>query len=610
MPESTPAPLSVLRAGAPPEDLGPDFAVWAPRPERVRLWTRPAAEPQTEPRVVAMVRDEDGWWDPVAPVELPADRDLDYGYLLDDDPTPRPDPRTRRQPFGVHGVSRTFDATAYDWGDGAWTGRQLAGSVIYEMHVGTFTREGTLDAAIGRLDHLVGLGIDLVELLPVAAFNGPRGWGYDGVDWFCVHEPYGGPAAYQRFVDACHTRGLGVVQDVVYNHWGPSGNYLPLFGPYLDEGTDTPWGTPVNLDGSGSDEVRRYVVDNALMWLRDFHVDGLRIDAVHALSDPGQAVDILEELSSEVDALSAFLGRPLSLVAESDQNNPRLFAPRDAGGFGLTGQWADDFHHAVVANLTGDASGYLGDFGTPQALAHVIGHGFLHDGSYSSFRGRRHGRPLPYGTPGWRLVVCSANHDQIGNRAAGDRLRTRVDERTLALAAVLTLTAPFTPMVFMGEEWGAGTPWAFFTSHPEEDLGRAVTEGRRAEFARMDWDLAAIPDPQAESTFTASVLDWSEPERAPYAAQLALVRDLLVLRRSWPDIGDPRLERTRASVSSEHEQLVLVERGERIVVAINLGQTAVRTGLAGEVLLGTGDVSDDGTGLRLGARSAAVVHRT
>ncbi|SDB98290.1 maltooligosyl trehalose hydrolase [Raineyella antarctica] len=605
-PASLESPLSTVNVSATPDDTRPDFAVWAPRPARVRLWTRPVGGSAADPRVIDMVRAEDGWWEP----DLPAGGELDYGYLLDDDPTPRPDPRTLRQPYGVHGVSRTYDPGAYDWADEAWTGRQLAGSVIYELHVGTFTPEGTLDAAIGRLDHLVDVGVDVVELMPVAAFNGPRGWGYDGVHWYCVHEPYGGPQAYQRFVDACHARGLAVMQDVVYNHWGPSGNYLPLFAPYLDEATDTPWGSPVNLDGPESDEVRRYVIDNARTWLRDFHVDGLRIDAVHALSDPGQALDILEELASEVDALSAFLGRPLALVAESDQNNPRLFVPREAGGYGLSGQWADDFHHAVVANLTGEVAGYYADFADPDALAYVLAHGFLHDGTFSTFRGRRHGRPLPPQTPGWRLVVCADNHDQIGNRAAGDRLRSRLDERGLALAAVLTLTSPFTPMIFMGEEWGASTPWAFFTSHPEEDLARAVTEGRRAEFARMDWDHGQIPDPQVPQTFEASVLDWSEPGRGPYAEQLELVRNLLLLRRSWPDLGDPRLERTQAYVAPQDEHLVVMERGERIIVAVNLGERTVDTGLAGELLLGTGEVSQGPDGVRLGSRSAVVLQRS
>lgn len=612
MPEavSTPSAPVDLQVGSPLPDDRPDFAVWAPRPDRLRLWTRPAARPDDAPRVTEMVRGADDWWDPAEEVDLPPDGDLDYGYLLDDDPAPRPDPRSRRQPNGVHAPSRTYDPSAYAWTDDAWTGRQLAGAVIYEMHVGTFTAEGTLTAAIDRLDHLVDLGIGIVELMPVAAFNGPRGWGYDGVDWYCVHEPYGGPQAYQQFVDACHARGLAVMQDVVYNHWGPSGNYLSLFGPYADEGADTPWGHPVNLDGPRSDEVRRYVIDNALMWLREYHVDGLRIDAVHTLSDPGQAVDILEELSTEVDALSAFLGRPLSLVAESDQNNPRLFTPREAGGYGLAGQWADDFHHAVIANLTGENSGYYADFDHPEVLARAFSHGFVHDGTVSTFRQRRHGRPLPPGTPGWRLVVCSDNHDQIGNRAAGDRLRERVDARTLALAAVLTLTAPYTPMVFMGEEWGASTPWPYFTSHPEPDLGRSVTEGRRAEFARMAWDSATVPDPQAPTTFTSAILDWSELDREPYASQLAVVRRLIALRRAYPDLGDPRLDRTRARVDAGNGNLLVVERGERILIAVNLGHEPVDAPVEGTLLLGTGEVVDGPDGIRLGERSAVVLDRS
>lgn len=571
-----------------PSGLSAPFAVWAPRPEKVRLWTRPAATPDAEPVVIDMVRCPDEWWEPAVEVELPADGELDYGYLLDDDPTPRPDPRSLRQPYGVHGPSRTYDPSAYAWQDTTWTGRQLAGSIIYEMHVGTFTPEGTLHAAIDRLDHLVDLGIDTIEVMPVASFNGPHGWGYDGVAWFSVHEEYGGPQAYQAFVDACHVRGLAVIQDVVYNHFGPSGNYLPLFGPYLYEGQDTPWGTPVNLDGPDSDEVADYVVDNMRFWLRDYHVDGLRLDAVHALTDPGRAIDIMERMSVEAEVLSTFVGRPLSLVAESDLNNPRLINPRIAGGYGLAGQWSDDFHHAVVATLTDDSSGYLVDFNSPHVVAKVMEDGFVHDGTYSTFRGRSHGRPLDPATATWRLVVCSANHDQIGNRAAGDRLRTRIDQRSLELAAVLTLTSPFTPMIFMGEEWGASTPWAFFTSHPEPELGAAVAEGRKEEFARVEWDHAEVPNPQDPATFHDSKLDWSELEQEPYAATAALYRHLIALRRGWPDLTDPRLDAISTEVVDD--TLVVMERGERIVVLVNLGHEARTFDVDADLLLGTGEV--------------------
>ena len=369
----------------------------------------------------------DGWW--TAP-GAPATGDVDYGYLLDGDTTPLPDPRSRRQPGGVHSLSRTFDAGSHQWADGQWQGRGLQGAVIYELHVGTFTPEGTLDAAAGKLDYLAELGIDFVELLPVNGFNGTHNWGYDGVLWYAVHEGYGGPAAYQRFVDAAHAAGLGVIQDVVYNHLGPSGNYLPRFGPYLKSGEGNTWGDSVNLDGPGSDVVRRYILENAAMWLRDYHVDGLRLDAVHAFKDE-RAVHLLEEFGALADEISAETGRPATMIAESDLNDPRLLYPRDANGYGLAGQWSDDFHHAVHVNVSGEATGYYADFESLEALAKVLVDGFFHDGSYSSFRGRHHGRPINTAVvhPA-ALVVCSQNHDQIGNRATGDRL-----SQTLGLRA-------------------------------------------------------------------------------------------------------------------------------------------------------------------------------
>src|SRR5918994_7366430 len=485
------------------------FDVWAPRPNRVRL----LCGDNVGGSVLEMQRGDDGWWTPAEPLPTAAEGGLhvDYGYLLDDDPEPRPDPRSRRQPGGVHELSRR-DLTTYEWGDDAWTGRQLAGAVIYELHVGTFTPLGDLDAAIGRLDHLRDIGVDFVELMPVNAFNGTHNWGYDGVGWFAVHEGYGGPDAYMRFVDACHAAGLGVVQDVVHNHLGPSGNYLPLFGPYLKTGRNT-WGDLVNLDGEGSAQVRRFILDNVRMWLHDYHVDGLRLDAVHALDDESE-LHLLQEMAIEVAALSAHLRRPLTLIAESDLNDPLLVTPREARGYGMDAQWSDDFHHAVHVALTREVSGYYADFEPLSALAKVMQGGFFHDGTYSSFRGRPHGRPIDVAaTPAWRLVVADQNHDQVGNRAAGDRLSATLDRGRLAIAAVLTLTSPFTPMLFMGEEWGATTPWQFFVSHPEPELAAAVAEGRFEEFARMGWDRDQVPDPQAPSTFSDSKLDWAEPHQ-------------------------------------------------------------------------------------------------
>lgn len=597
----------------------PRYAVWAPHAARVRCRVGEAGtELGTNGTELELTRGADGWW---APQSLPSELDragIDYGYLIDDSDDLLPDPRSRFQPYGVHGPSRTFDAAEHDWADSAWTGRQLAGASIYELHIGTFNAAstdggtgGTLDSAIERLDHLVDLGIDLVEVMPVNAFNGEHGWGYDGVAWFAVHHAYGGPAAYQRFVDACHTRGLGVIQDVVHNHLGPSGNYLPRFGPYLNEGVANPWGAALNLDAEDSDEVRSYLLDNLTMFLADYHVDGLRLDAVHALPDT-RAVHILEEFAAHTDRLSAHVGRPLSLIAESDLNDPRLITSREANGYGLTGQWSDDFHHAVVANLTGDASGYYADFADLTALAKVCESGFLHDGSESSFRGRHHGRRLDtLKTPAWRLVVCSDNHDQIGNRADGSRLSARVDTGQQAIAAALTLLGPNTPMLFQGEEWGASTPWAFFTSHPEAELGEAVSKGRRSEFAKMEWGEVEVPDPQAESTFTGSFLDWEEPASDEHAPLLAFHRDLLALRRTEPDLTDPSFaatECTHARGGAGHRWFVL-RRGS-IAVVVNFADEAVDLQAPdSEPLLHFGDVTStaDQHRIRLGGHSVAVL---
>jgi maltooligosyltrehalose trehalohydrolase len=548
--------------------------------------------------VVDMRQDDGGWWSPAGPVP---GGEVDYGYLLDDHDDPRPDPRSRRQPEGVHGRSRTFDASAFGWTDRSWTGRQLPGSVIYELHVGTFTPEGTLDAAIGRLDHLVDLGVDLVELMPVNAFNGVHGWGYDGVLWGCVHEPYGGPAAYQRFVDAAHAAGLGVVQDVVHNHLGPSGNYLPEFGPYVKAEGANPWGSHVNLDGEGSAEVRRYILDNALMWFEDFHVDALRLDAVHALSD-SSPVHLLEELAIEVAALSAHLRRPLTLIAESDLNDTRLVTPREARGLGLDAQWSDDFHHAVHVALTGETEGYYADFAPLSALAKVCERGFFHDGTYSSFRGRDHGAPVDTDAmPTWRLVVCTQNHDQVGNRARGDRLSDpspgHLDDDQLACAALLNLTGPFTPMLFQGEEWAASTPFQFFTSHPEPELGRATAEGRLREFERMGWDPSVVPDPQDPETFRRSKLDWSEATTGRHATLLASYRALVGLRRTLPELTDPAFGSVHCTVDEE-SRLLALHRGD-LLIAVNFGDSPASVPAAPDhrLLFGTpaGPALDGGT---------------
>jgi maltooligosyltrehalose trehalohydrolase len=556
--------------------MNPPFSVWSPYATRLRLSVGDA--------IVEMSRSGGDWWIPDGDIPDPTEGPLDYGYLLDDSDVPRPDPRSRRQPAGVHQRSRTHDPSTFAWTDDAWTGRQLPGSVIYELHIGTFTPEGTLDSAIGKLDHLRSIGVDLVEVMPVNAFNGTHNWGYDGVDWFAVTEEYGGPPAYQRFVDACHGAGLGVVQDVVYNHVGPSGNYLPLFGPYLKQGRNT-WGDLLNLDGEGSAEVRRFVLDNLHLWFADYHVDALRLDAVHALSD-SSPVHILEEMAIETAALSAHVDRPLTLIAESDLNDTRLVTPREGGGHGLDAQWSDDFHHALHVGLTGETSGYYADFEPLSALAKVCNRGFLHDGTWSSFRGRDHGTPVDTEhLPCWRLVVCSQNHDQIGNRARGDRLTEHLDDDQLACAALLTLCGPFTPMLFMGEEWAASTPFQFFTSHPEPDLGRVTAEGRLEEFERMGWDASVVPDPQDPATFERSKLDWTEISKGRHARLLEVYRSLAALRRSLPELTDPAFSSFTAS-AHEDTRVFTLSRG-RVLIAVNFSDARVRLPQTGELLFTT-----------------------
>jgi maltooligosyltrehalose trehalohydrolase len=574
------------------------FDVWAPDHERVRLRALGSDHEMTQVG--------DGTWRVTVPEAGPG---VDYAYLLEDDDTPLPDPRSRWQPEGVHGPSRLYDPLAYEWGDEGWTGRQLAGSVIYELHIGTFSPEGTFTGAIRRLDHLVELGVDLVEVLPVNAVNGAHNWGYDGVDWFAVHEPYGGPDGFKSFVDACHQRGLGVLLDVVYNHLGPSGAYLPRFGPFFKPGRSS-WGDLVNLDGPGSQPVRRLILDNALMWLDEYHVDGLRLDAVHALVDLG-AVHLLEEMAVEVEALSTHLRRPLSLIAESDQNDPRLVRSRDAGGYGLTAQWDDDIHHALHALLTGERQGYYADFGTLATLAKAWTGAFVHDGTYSSFRGHRHGRRIDRGaTPAYRFVAFLQDHDQVGNRASGERLSQLLPPALLKVGAGLLLTSPFTPMLWMGEEWGASTPWRFFTSHPEPELAASVARGRREEFASHGWNTDDVPDPQDPETFRRSKLDWSEVDGDGHRDVLHWYRRLIMLRRQRPELTDPRLHRVEVAYDDEARWAV-VTRGGALRVAVNLAggrQTVPLNGTPMRVLASSvpGFVFRDGV-IELEPESIAIV---
>lgn len=549
-----------------------DFAVWAPTPALVALDVDGVSHP--------MNRGRDGWWR----TTLEVAPDARYGYLLDDDPQVLPDPRSARQPDGVHARSALWDDTGLTWTDDNWAGRGVEGAVIYELHIGTFTPAGTFDSAIEKLDHLVGLGVDFVELMPVNAFSGTHGWGYDGVLWYAVHEPYGGPDGLARFIDACHGRGLGVLIDAVFNHFGPSGNYLPRFGPYLAEARN-PWGNAVNIDGPDSDEVRRYIIDCALRWMRVFHADGLRLDAVHALVDT-TAIHILEELAAETDALATQLGRPLSLIAESDRNDPRTITRRQDGGYGITAQWDDDIHHAIHTAVSGERQGYYADFGSMATLATTLRNGFFHAGTYSSFRRRRHGRPLPIAQiPATRLLAYTCTHDQVGNRALGDRPSQNLAAGQLAVKAALVLFSPYTAMLFMGEEWGALTPFQFFSSHEDPQIARATAEGRKAEFAEHGWDAAEIPDPQDPATFQRSKLDWDEVAGQGHL-QLLGVYNALIRLRSDADLADPWLGDLQVDYD-EDQRWITMRRG-RLVLACNLNDAPVSVPASGEVVLAWG----------------------
>jgi maltooligosyltrehalose trehalohydrolase len=546
------------------------YGVWAPAAHRVTL--------VVNGENVEMQRAEGGWWTS-SRVARHGDR---YGYIVDGE-GPFPDPRTCLQPEGVHATSEYVDHTQFAWTDQQWQAPPLASAVIYELHVGTFTRQGTFDAAISALPHLGSLGITHVEVMPVNEFAGVRGWGYDGVDLYAVHHAYGGADAFKRFVNACHEHGLAVILDVVYNHLGPAGNYLSRFGPYFTDRYKTPWGDAVNLDDAGSREVRRFFCDNAVMWLRDYHVDGLRLDAVHAFIDTS-AVHLLEQLSEEVDVLEATMGRHFVLIAESDLNDPRIVRSRDAFGYGMDAQWSDDFHHALHSVLTGESVGYYEDFGHLDDLATALRHAFVYAGDHSDYRERRHGR-RPDNVPGWRFVVAAQNHDQIGNRARGERLTHLVSPGRLKIGAAVLLTAPFVPMLFQGEEWAASTPFQYFTAHEDEALGKAVSEGRRHEFAAFGWKPEDVPDPQALETFERSRLRWDEVAEPQHQEMLAWYRALIALRRSTPALLDGDYHACQITCDESAGWMLICR--EEVAVACNFSQQAreITIGAAARLLL-------------------------
>jgi maltooligosyltrehalose trehalohydrolase len=502
------------------------FLVWAPKARRVDVQL---VHPET--RSVPLAADDRGYFYAVVDGAGPGTR---YFYLLDET-TRRPDPASRFQPEGVHGPSEVI-APEFAWHDRQWQGRPLCEYVIYELHVGAFTSEGTFDAVIPHLDDLMRLGITVLELMPIAQFPGTRNWGYDGVYSFAAQNSYGGPDGLRRLVDACHQRGLGVALDVVYNHLGPEGNYLDDFGPYFTDRYRTPWGPAVNVDGRSADEVRRYFRDNALSWITDFHVDALRLDAVHAIFDQS-ARPFLRELQEAVQERAVQLGRRVAVIAESNQNDARLVESPTIGGFGLDAVWCDDFHHALHVLLTGEQSGYYADFGGVAQLAKALAEGFVYTGEYSRYRGRRHGVSAAR-IPAERFVVCAQNHDQVGNRALGERLTAITDWESLKLAAGIVLSSPHIPLLFMGEEYGETAPFLYFVSHSDADLVEAVRRGRRQEFASFPWS-DAVADPQAESTFRRSRLQRELRNHPRHAALRRFYAELLRLRKSLPALARP-----------------------------------------------------------------------
>ncbi len=504
-------------------------------------------------------------WDTVCamPIVCP-DVDLDL-----------PDPVSRWQPDGVHQSSAVLDPRTFPWHDHGWPGLTQAGLVIYELHVGTFTDEGTFEAIIPRLAELVELGVTAIEIMPVAQFPGERNWGYDGVHLYAAQNSYGGPTGLARLVDAAHMHGLGVILDVVYNHLGPEGNYLGLFGPYFTDRHHTPWGQAPNFDGPDCEPMRRFVIENACQWIRDFHLDGLRLDAVQTICDLS-ACHILAELQDAVQATAAELGRAAVVIGETNQNDRRLVESRERNGYALDGVWSDDFHHSVHSLLTGETDGYYADFGTSAELVKTLNDAFVYDGCYSRYRRTRFGNRVA-DLPRKQFVVCIQNHDQVGNRAWGERLAALVGPEAQRLAAALLLLSPCTPLLFMGEEYGETRPFQFFCSFFDERLVEAVRKGRKAEFVALAFHWSGeIPDPHGQETFARAKLSWHWPPGSPQSGLRQLYRTLLAARKTWLPLGDS--QPTQASIASDEPSLLILRRGEspQLVAYANLSGQPIR----------------------------------
>jgi maltooligosyltrehalose trehalohydrolase len=542
---------------------GVRFRVWAPNAAALAVQVNPGR------RHFEMQRDGEDF-EAVIPDARPGDT---YCFAFDDGRT-RPDPVSRSQPHGVHGPSQIVDPGAFAWSDSDWKGIELEDYIFYELHTGTFTPDGTFDGVVSKLDYLRELGITAIELMPVAEFPGNRNWGYDGVALYAPHSSYGGPEGLKRLVNACHQAGLAVVLDVVYNHLGPEGNYLSEFGPYFTDQYRTPWGRAMNYDAAGSDGVRRFVIDNVLYWLTEYHIDALRLDAIHGIFD-FSAVHILVELGDRFHEQAAHLGRQAWIIAESDLNDVRVLNPRAIGGLGLDAQWHDEFHHALYGYLTGSNRAYLAGFDSLRTIQKAITEGFVHDGGYSAFRGRRFGSSSR-DQPGYRFVAFLQNHDQVANTSQGSRLSRLISLEQYKLAVALLLCSPYLPLLFMGEEFAEKAPFLYFTSHGDPGVAQATSEGRRREFE--EFALAGdFTDPQALETFERSRIEWSLIDRPEHASMLRFYCELIALRKRWPCLANGRKDLTRVQVNEQARTLRMDRAdpaGSRAVLLCNFSPHA------------------------------------
>ncbi len=556
------------------------FEVWAPRAKTVEL--------KTGALRIALKQHSHGNWEVESPCEG------EYSFVVDGG-SALPDPRSAWQPHGVEGPSKVVDHSQFAWTDSNWQSPPLSSAVVYELHIGTFTQEGTFQAAIQKLDYLKGLGITHVELMPVNEYSGNWGWGYDGVDLYAPHHAYGEPKDLKALVNAAHARGLSMLLDVVYNHLGPVGNYIGQFGPYFTELHETPWGPAINLDSAGSDPVRRFICDNAIMWLRDYHFDGLRLDAIHALID-SSANHLLKQLALEVEELEAQTSRHLVLIAESDLNDPRVM-----NEWGIHAQWSDDFHHALHSVLTGERDGYYSDFGKLGQLAKAFRDAYVYDGCYSEHRGRTHGASTGE-VPGHRFLAYLQNHDQIGNRAKGDRTSHLLNRGRLKIGAALVLTSPFIPMLFQGEEWSARQPFQYFTQHEDPDMGEIVSEGRRKEFTAFGWKPQDVPDPQNPETFYRSKLNWSDQD----SEMLEWHRNLIQLRKATLALSDCRRDKVETDFDEQAKWIKVMRGGVEIIA--NLGDHLTTRVKGTKIILASDPrITLTGSLLRLPTDSVALV---